>query len=463
MHTFCSRKCRALCCIFLFFACSSLFAQHGPYTLSALIDTTTVHLPSLLQKKALWQSAQAAVTDARHAFLPHLLVTDELNAGTDNSIPGSYFPMGIIPSTSSGVRDQNDYQMATGNIALLYGQYELVDFGFRNAAIKNAQAYTDLQAADFQKELYYMKMQVGTLFFELLKNQSRLVSEQDNVERYENIFRIIHALAQSGIKAGADSSLAKAELSKARVSYNQTLGSIRRLKEQLAYFTGIPAGQLTIDTASLTGMVRVQAASGGIDSVNNPLIDYYARLRGVYSSNEKLIGKSYLPRILLTGSTWARGSSIGYNDQYKSPGAGLGYQRFNYLAGISVHYDLFNGIHKRDKLNVYRFQTSASDYQLQQQIQLLQSAARQADADISTTEANLRELPGQIQAATDTYNQKMAQYKAGIIGLIDLPMADFVLYRSRNYYNEPLSDWYIAQLNKAAAAGNLDSFIQTIK
>lgn len=463
MHSFFTRKCRALWYMFFLLISRSLPAQPKPYTLSALIDTTKTHLPVLFQKQALLNSAQAALTDARHSFLPQLIVFDQLNTSTDNALPGSYLPLGIIPSTSSGVRKANDYQMATGNIAALSGAYELVNFGLRGARIKNAEAYMNLQEADLQKELYYAKMQVSGLYFNLMKNQSRLKSDSENVERYENIFKIIQALAQSGIKAGADSSLAKAELSRARVSYNQTLGTINQLKQQLSYFTGIAADQLVIDTGALKKITGPQLFSPPGDTVNNPLIDYYGKLKNVYTSNEKLISKSYLPRILLTGTTWARGSSIGYNDEYKSMGTGLGYQRFNYMAGLSFQYDLFSGVHKKDKLNVYRLQTRASDYGLQQQKLALQSAAAQADESIRTTEANLLELPEQINAARDTYDQKMAQYKAGIISLIDLTNAAFVLYRSLNDYSETLSDWYLAQLNKASATGNLDLFIQKIK
>jgi len=135
----------------------------------------------------------------------------------------------------------------------------------------------------------------------------------------------------------------------------------------------------------------------------------------------------------------------------------------NYTAGISITYDLFNGIHKRDKLNINKYQIQASDYELQQQQLALQSASLQADAGLTTILRNLKEIPVQLKAAQDVYLQKQAQYKAGLITLIDLTNAAFVLYRSQTDYVETLSDWYAAKLNKAAATGNLDLFIQSIK
>ncbi|HEY8734753.1 MAG TPA: hypothetical protein VIL90_09325, partial [Puia sp.] len=86
-----------------------------------------------------------------------------------------------------------------------------------------------------------------------------------------------------------------------------------------------------------------------------------------------------------------------------------------------------------------------------------------AQNSIDITEKNLLELPIQFQAAVDTYNQKMAQYRAGIISLIDLTNAAFVLDRSMNDYVETIGNWYLAQLEKAIAAGSLSAFIQSIR
>jgi len=464
MITLLKKKCIAIAFILLFISTFSVCAQTNNYTLTQLIAASKNYLPSLLQKQALINSAQAEVTDVKHSFLPKLYIGDEINIGTDNSLAGSYLPNIIVPSVSSGVTADNNSKGATGNIASFYGDYQLVNFGLHNAQINNAMSYVDFDKADFQKEFYLAKLQICQLYFQLLQSQYQLSVDTENINRYQNIFNVIHALASSGVKPGADSSLAKAELSSAKISYNQTLGKVAQEKEQLAYFTGIISSQLNIDT--LQGNINVDALNAlniPMDSTNNPLIDYYAKQKDIFLTQQKVISKSYLPRVSLDVSSFARGSSIQYNDDYKSLSTGLGYQRFNYIAGIGISYDLFNGIYKRDKLSVNSYQIKASDYVLQQQKLALQSASLQADEAINTAEANLKELPNQTKAAMDVYSQKVAQYKAGLITLIDLTNASFVLYRSQTDYIEALNDWYKAKLYKAEATGNLDLFIQTIK
>ena len=133
------------------------------------------------------------------------------------------------------------------------------------------------------------------------------------------------------------------------------------------------------------------------------------------------------------------------------------------MAGISVSYDLFNGIRQKDKLKINHFQLQAMDRLLDQEKLYLENASLQAANDIRTSENNLAELPNQVNAATDVLNQKVAQYKAGLINLIDLTNAAFVLYRSKTDYIETQSNWYKARLDQAAAMGKLDEFINNLK
>src|SRR5664279_927378 len=125
MFTFRNGKRLVYMLVFLILPVVSVFSQKTFLSLSALNDSADHYLPRLLEKRALVNSASASVTDARHRFLPAVRFNDQVNIGSDNSTAGSYFPYGIIPSTSSGVRGANDYQAVTGNIAILYGEYDL--------------------------------------------------------------------------------------------------------------------------------------------------------------------------------------------------------------------------------------------------------------------------------------------------------------------------------------------------
>jgi outer membrane protein TolC len=457
-------KCFGVFCIMLLMPALSLFAQQKNYSLPSLIDSVTHYLPLLKQKSRLTDAAKAHLTDTRHSFLPQLRVSEELSLGSDNSIPGSYFPMGITPSTAGGTRSDNNMQAASGNVGVLSAEYELANFGLNNAQLNLAQSYAQVAESDFQREQYLLELNVAKIYFNLQKSLYRLKADEQNVQRYQSIFNVIEALTLSGIKAGADSSLAKAELSKTKVSYNQTLGLINNQKQQLAYLTGIPAANLVFEVPedAITNPKQLDTPLFP-DAGSNPLIEYYIKRNNIYTANEQLIKKSYLPKILLEGSTWMRGSSITYNDQYQGLANGLGYQRYNYMFGVAATYSLFNELHKKDKLAINRFEMQASNYELEQQKLAIASASLQADNALQTTAANLKEIPVQLQAAQAMYKQKLSQYKAGLISLIDLTNASFVLYRSQTDYIETMNDAYLAQLDKAAANGSLNQYISTVQ
>ena len=301
------------------------------------------------------------------------------------------------------------------------------------------------------------------MYIQLVQAQQRINAEKLNIERYQDIFRMIKSITASGLVAGVDSSLAKAELSKARSGYNQMTGIIYQLKDQLSFYTGIPTATLKADTTAVIDLSATISEQYLPDTINHPLIEYFMRKRELSLANERLVSKSFQPKILLAGSSWARGSSITYNDQYKSLDNGFGYQRFNYAAGLSFVYDLFNRMHRKDKLEVVHYQTEAANYDLAQEKLSLSNAQQQSQDAIKVAEDDLKELPIQMNAAQDVYIQKKAQYKAGMISLIDLTNASFVLYRSQIDYINAMSNWHLAVFNKATASNNLDQFINQLK
>lgn len=442
---------------------SNSVAQSKIYTLSDLIDSARVHLPLLDAKEALIEAARASITDVKNSYLPKLNIGQELSIGTANDVAGNYLPVsGIIHPVSGGITDQNNYDPQTNNLTSLYAEYELINFGSKKAAINKAKAYSDVQQADFDKTLYGTTIQVSTIYFDVLKNLALLEVDKQNINRYQSVYTIIQALTSSGINAGVDSSLAKAEISKIKVNYNQRSGIINQLLQRLSYYTGIAAADILIDTIKVHNMVAINLYTTA-NVTNNPLLAYYEKQRELYRYSTNVIKKSHLPKVIVIAGGWARGSSIQYSNNYKSLNNGIGWQRFNYIGGIAITYDLLNAVHQKNKLSINSYEAKAAAYTLQQQQSEINNASAEARLAIQTAEENLKELPVQIEAANQAYQQKVAQYQAGIINLIDLLNASFILYSAQQSYVETLNDWFKANLQNAAATGALDQFIQNLQ
>ena len=284
---------------------ASVFSQKQFLSLSALNDSADHYLPRILQKRALVNSSSAAITETRHQFLPAVRFNDQVNIGSDNSVAGSYFPYGIVPSTSSGVRAANDYQAASGNIAMLYGEYDLIDFGYKKASVDYAKSGQALSESDLQREMYILHGRICRSYFNLMISEARMAVERETVKRYDTIFSVINALTTSGIKPGSDSSLAKAELSKSRITYNQLNEQSKNYREEISYLTGVSPDLILPDTVMMAIGKRKNIPNVNSDTSVNPLIDYYANLSKLYISNEHLLSRSYLPKIFLTAASWA--------------------------------------------------------------------------------------------------------------------------------------------------------------
>ena len=452
----------------IWFTVSFANAQVPIKTLRDLIEIAKTNLPVLKQKLAQVNVSRAAVTDVEHSFLPQVRASAQYSFGSDNSISGSTFPFSSTISTSGGIRAENKLEPATGSIAVLYGEYEVYNFGLNAARRQAANAFIDLNQSDYERELYFLEFNVAKTYFNFLKNYNKLNTDKQNIQRYENLYVLIRTQVISGLRPGSDTSSAKAEISKARIGYNQTLGAVNQTITQLAYFTGnnlLSFDQLALnfEQSVFKSALDSQLIAHSSELNKNPLIEYLYKRKNIFDTNERVIEKSFSPKIILGASVLARGSSVQYNDNYQSLLEGFGYQRFNYVVGAAVNYNLLNNLYRRDKIAINKFQIESINSEIQQQVETLHATSLQAENALQTAQANLLEIPIQIQVAQETFTQKSAQYKSGLISLNDLKNSAFVLFRAQSDEIDFQNDWYVAQLERAAAKGNLETFIQSLK
>ena len=170
MAAFHVRKCCVALALCFLLPAGSLLAQKY-FSLQKLIDSATANLPLLKQKEALIKSSQASTKEVEHSFLPQVKFSEQLNAGSNNTVAGSYFTFGITPSSSAGVRDANNYSAVGGNIAVIYSEYELANFGLNKARLNFANANVAFQKTDLERELYSLRLEISRTYFNILRSQ----------------------------------------------------------------------------------------------------------------------------------------------------------------------------------------------------------------------------------------------------------------------------------------------------
>ncbi|HTB07131.1 MAG TPA: TolC family protein [Bacteroidia bacterium] len=445
--------------------CSLGFAQIGnKIGLKQAIDSAIKNYPELNAKQLETESADAAVRDAKDQRLPSLNISDQVDLGTANSLDGSYFPMGIVPSTSGGITVENNASAFSGNIGVAYMEHELYNFGLNHARIASAKSFASSSRADYNATSYTVQLQISQLFFELLKYRLLANIQQKNIERFSVLYNYIKAYTGSGIKAGVDSSVANAEVSKAKIQYIQTLEIYNKLKSEFSYYTGIRSKDFEIDTGAyhlpnaLMTQLQLTVSADSVSS-SNPILVYYNSQWQYAVSQEELIKKSYLPKLYLVGSLWMRGSSISPTDVYGDYSTGLNYSRYNYMAGLAFAYNIIDIVHRRDKVATQYFHAEAVHEEMNQQKLLLNNQLQEADIAVQAVLDRAKEIPIQLRAAQNAYAQKSAQYNAGIANIAELTDASYLLYRAETDAVEIESDLLNTLLQKAAANNTLNSFL----
>ncbi|SDF22649.1 Outer membrane protein TolC [Mucilaginibacter pineti] len=433
-------------------------------TLKDLLNKVDQNAPELIADSASIAIKQAQATETRSNWLPNLKLNYQADVGTNNNTAGPYFGFGIIPSNSRGVRTENNTSAVLTNLGIAALDWEVYNFGAYAAQNKVAGSDITVEQNQFQQSKY--KLQAYTIgnYLQLLRLQDYLAIQSRNIERNQQIRRSIQSLAKSGIRPGVDTSIAEAELSKARLTYIELDNQLKQIQLQLATISGLPYQSIVPDTLAETRLISQTNIPGLIvaDTANHPIINYYRSVVKNSLQKEELVKKQYNPKILLEAAAWGRGASVDANDKFNNLSSGWGFDRNNYLVGVGISYNLFDLRRKQLKL---RTQKAATDYalrKLDEQKSLLALGVSQANIELNTAKQRLAEIPNQLKAATAGYRQKLSLYKSGLTDIIELNAALNILYRAETDYAQARFAYTSALFQKAVTGNQVSSVLNLL-
>ena len=429
------------------------------------VNKTLTNYPAIKQRQAEVALGKAHINTVNAYRLPSLKVMDEINAGTSNSLPGDYFPLGSIPSTSGSIRSTNKYDVTSGNIALSYLDWPLYTFGYYNAIKKDAQAALATTQAELTSDEYLLSQNVVSLYLDWLKKYRLLQIETENLDRAQTILNAITATVRSGLKPGVDSSTAIAEYSKDRISYLQALNSYTADRISIAMYTGMDTTRIVPDTSITQNLVlRTNIIPTDSISISHPLLNVYQKQYQQQLTENKAIARQYMPKFSLEGAGWMRGSSISNNDIYASDlSKGLAYSRYNYLFGLSLSYNLFDLKHRHDEIVEGKYLAKAKQEALYNQQLSLNATLQQVNASYTNTLDKLKELPNALRSSQMAYTQQMALYRSGLNTLIDVTNALYVLKQTETDVVLTQDDLLQLLYMRAGLSNQLDLFLQHFK
>jgi len=435
-----------------------------PITLQQLLNSVDQKAPTLLTDSAAIAIRQAQAAETRNNWLPDLTLNYQADVGTANNTTGPYFGFGIIPSSSGGIHDSNVTTTLADNLGIAALNWEVYNFGKYGAENKVANSDVQVQKNQFAQSKYELQAYTIGNYLQLLRLEDFLQIQSRNIQRTTEIRRSIESLAKSGVKAGVDTSIAEAELSKARLNYIELDNQLKHVQLQLSEVSGFPYQSIVPDTTVELSLINQPTAYlFPPDTADHPLINYY---RSVYQNGlerEDLVKKMYNPKISLEAAAWGRGSSVDAEGNYNNLGTGLGFDRSNYLVGIGISYNLFDLRRRQLKLRTQKASTDYAFKKLQEQQQLLAVNNNEADVEMQTAINRLHEIPNQLKAANDGYRQKLSLYKNGLTDIIELDAALNILYRAETDYMQAKYAYANALFQKAITENQVNTVLNLLK
>lgn len=453
--------------LFLLMSFFKLSAQEQSTTLplSALLSGVSEKAPSLIADSSAIAIRKSMANDTKYNWLPNLNLDYQADMGTNNNVSGSYFGFGVVPSNSGGVRTTNLSNAALSNLGVAALDWEIYNFGGYKAQNKVAQSDIKLARDQYKLSKYQLQATAIDKYLQLYNYQNLTRIQKEDITRNQQIRSSIEALAKSGVRAGVDTSIADAELSKSRLILIELTNRYQQVQLQLSALSGIPYQNIIADSLLVKPLLALtqQVAAMSNDILSHPLIGYYQSLYQNSKERENLVKKTYLPKVMVEGAVWGRGSSLSNASDFNPLYQGWGLTRTNYLVGIGLSYNLTNLVKKRLKLNTQISNTIYEENRLTEQKVSLETNNRQSAVELQTALKRLDEIPHQLSASQAAYRQKYSLYKNGLINLIELNIAQELLYRAEADYENAKYEFCHAIFEKAITQNQVEPLLTSLK
>jgi len=456
---------RSLFILLLLLISVSVYAQQTatPVTLKQLLTRVDQNAPTLITDSSAINIRQAQAAETRNNWLPNLKLNYQADIGTSNNVIGPYFGFGVIPSSSGGVHTTNVTTALSTNLGIAAFDWEIYNFGYYGAQNKVARSEISVEQSNYAQSKYQIEAYTINNYLRLLSLQDYLAIQYRNIERNQEILRSISSLTKSGVRPGVDTSVANAELSKARLNYIELNDQFKQVQLQLSAISGLPYQNIVADTTIEAQLIGLPVQQFVIDTAKHPLINYYQSIYQNSKQREDLVKKQYNPKISLEAAAWGRGSSVDANNNYNSLSTGWGFDRDNYLVGVGISYNLFDLRRRQLKLRTQKTETDYARNKLEEQKILLANSANQANAEMETAKQRLIEIPNQLKAANDSYRQQLSLYKNGLSNIIDLDAALNILYRAETDFAQAKYDYNNALFGQAVSQNQVNTVLNLLK
>jgi outer membrane protein TolC len=448
---------------FLIFACVS-YSQ--TLSLKEAIKTGLENFGSIKAKNNYANASRETLKQSRRDYLPNLNLSAQQDYGTVNGQNGPLYGFNGLGTASSGptLAEQN-WNAAFGALYLANVNWDFFTFGKTQEKINLAKIDVQTRENDLQQERFQQEIKISSAYLNLLASQRLLISQQKNLSRTEVFRKNAVTRVKNGLLAGVDSTLATAEVSKAKIALNLAKNLVKEQNNKLVDLMGIAPQDIITDTVFVNRIPRNIVMDEKAPDSLHPLLQFYKTKIDYSNQQVKLYKRFYYPTMSAFGVLQTRASGFNYdyaldrNSFSRNYWDGVNPDRSNYLVGIGITWNLTTPFRMSKQVSAQKFVSQAIQEEYNQADRELKSQLSLADDKIKITLDNYTEAPIQVKAAAQAYLQKSTLYKNGLTDLTDLTQTLFILNRAEIDRDIVNNNVWQSYLLKVAAIGNFDLFI----
>lgn len=433
-------------------------------SLKDAVKTALSNYGTIKAKGNYTNASKENLKQARRDYLPNLNLSAQQDYGTINGQNGALYGFGGLGTASSGpALPEQNWNSAFGALYLVNMNWDFFTFGRMHERINLSKIDIQRQENDLEQEKFQHEIKVSAAYLNLLASQRLLKTQQKNLRRAEIFRNTAVARVKNGLLAGVDSTLATAEVSRAKISLNQAKDFVKEQNNRLVTLMGVEVQDYVTDTTFVTSIPKSILTLGTSDSLH-PILKYY-KSRIDYSAQQvKLYKRNYYPTLSMFGVLQTRAS--GFNSDYgadqssftKNYWDGVDPNRSNYLVGVGISWNLTTPFRASKQVAAQKYISQGLKDEYDVIDKDLKSQQNLADAKIKFAMDNYVEAPIQVRAAAQAYLQKSTLYKNGLTTLTDITQTLYTLNRAETDRDIAYNNVWQALLLKAAATGDFNLF-----
>lgn len=398
-------------------------------SLEDAVNYALQHYPAVRASLEQASAARASVGLAKTNYLPRADMLWQGNRATRNNMFGLLLPNSVISPISGPVLSFASNDSVWGSAAGLLFTWEPIDFGRRGATVSAARAGQSLANAEVSVTRLDVAVAVTNAFFTLAAAQQRVTAAKANLERRQVFANSVHVLVTNELRPGADASRADAELALARTQLIQAEQAQAVGRVVLADLLVIPDDLVNIDPGSILGSPP-NSGPAASPVASHPFATAEQARVDLIREQEHILERSYYPRFYFQSTVYGRGSGANTDGTTQTGLNGLGLDRSNWAAGLTVTFPALDIFSIRAQKQIAAANERAERARYDQTLDDLTGQLRQAQAALEGARRVAENTPIELRAARDAEMQASARYKAGLASIVEVAEAQGLLVQA---------------------------------